>query len=208
MNKYVYRLCYHKKGNLKYISFIDFTKFIIRASIRAQIPILYSQGFNPMPLISFSIPVPIGVESKREWLDLTLKERLPEDFIMKEWNDQLISDVQFYECYFLKNPKDSIDVKYIKYEIEIFHQSSDLLLKDLNIFYSKDSFNILVRRGEKIKELNLKEYIMELRIEEKKKVNIIALTKVVAGSLIRGEEILEIFSYRPLIINQVRELLL
>ncbi len=207
MNKYVYRLCYYKKGNLKYISFRDFTKFIIRALIRTQIPVLYSQGFNPMPLISFSIPVPIGVESKREWLDLTLKEKLPEDFIMKEWNKQLTSDVQFYECYFLKNLKNSIDVKYIKYELEIFHQSSNLLFEDLNIFYSKDSFNILVRRGEKIKELNLKEYLLELRIEEEK-FNINALTKVVDGSLIRGEEILEIFSYRPLIINQVRELLL
>lgn len=207
MNKYVYRLCYYKKGNLKYIGFRDFTKFIVRALIRTKIPILYSQGFNPMPLISFAIPVPIGVESRREYLDLTLKEELSEDFIMKEWNEQLISDVQFYECYFLKNPKDSMDVRYIKYELEVFHQSSDLLLEDLNIFYSKDSFNILVRRGEKIKELDLKEYLMELSMEEKK-VNITALTRVVDGSLIRGEEILEIFSYKPLIINQVRELLL
>lgn len=207
MNKYVYRLCYYKKGNLKYIGFRDFTKFIVRALIRTKIPILYSQGFNPMPLISFAIPVPIGVESRREYLDLTLKEELSEDFIMKEWNEQLISDVQFYECYFLKNPKDSMDVRYIKYELEVFQQSSDLLLEDLNIFYSKDSFNILVRRGEKIKELDLKEYLMELSMEEKK-VNITALTRVVDGSLIRGEEILEIFSYKPLIINQVRELLL
>ncbi|MEN2984003.1 MAG: TIGR03936 family radical SAM-associated protein [Dictyoglomaceae bacterium] len=208
MNNYVYRLCYYKIGSLKYISFRDFTKSIIRALRRTEIPILYSQGFNPMPVISFSIPVPVGVESKREWLDIVLREKVSEDFIIKEWNKQLNLDSQFYECYFLKDKKEPIEIKFIKYNLEIFSQSLEFLYEDLNIFYSKNLFNILVRRGEKIKELNLKEYLVEIKIEEDKNINIHALTKVINGSLIRGEEILEIFSYKPLLINQVRELLL
>lgn len=208
MNKYVYRLCYYKRGNLKYIGFRDFTKFIIRALRRTSIPVLYSQGFNPMPIISFSLPVPIGVESNREWLDIFLKEKVTEDFIIEEWNKQLSLDVQFYECYFLKDKKSAINVKYIKYEMEIFHHSLELLYNDLNKFFSKDFLNILVRRGERIKELNLKEYLEELKIKKEKNISINVLTKVINGSLVRGEEILEIFSYKPLIINQIRELLL
>ncbi|MCX7846088.1 MAG: TIGR03936 family radical SAM-associated protein [Dictyoglomaceae bacterium] len=208
MNKYVYRLCYYKTGNLKYISFKDFTKFIIRALRRTTIPILYSQGYNPMPIISFSIPVPVGVESKREWLEVSLREKMPEDLIMKEWNRQLSLDVQFYECYFLKDDKNSMEVRYIKYEMEVYHHSLDLLYEDLRVFHSRDSFNILVRRGEKIKELNLKEYLEELKIKEEKNIYINVLTKIINGSLIRGEEILDIFSYKPLLINQIRELLL
>jgi radical SAM-linked protein len=95
MNKYIYRLCYYKKGNLKYVSFTDFTRFLIRALRRTSIPVLYSQGFNPQPLVSFSIPIPVGVESKREWLDISLYERVPEDFILREWNRELTFDVQF-----------------------------------------------------------------------------------------------------------------
>jgi radical SAM-linked protein len=208
MNKYIYRLCYYKKGNLKYVSFTDFTRFLIRALRRTSIPVLYSQGFNPQPLVSFSIPIPVGVESKREWLDISLYERVPEDFILREWNRELTFDVQFYECYFLGNSKDSLKVNYIRYEIEIFHPSLELLYNDLKEFYLKDTFNILVRRGEKIKAIDLRKYLENLNIDNKENIIINALVKIIDGGLIRGEEILEIFSYKPLMINQVRELLI
>lgn len=208
MNKYIYRLCYYKKGDLKYVSFKDFSQFLIRALRRTSIPVLYSQGFNPQPLLSFSIPVPVGVESRREWLDISLYERVPEDFILREWNKELTSDVQFYECYFLGNSKNSLKVKYIKYEIETFHPSLELLYNDLKEFYLRNTFNILVRRGERIKEIDLRKYLEDLNIENKENIIINVLVKVIDDGLIRGEEILEIFSYKPLIINQIRELLI
>ncbi|MGB9857678.1 MAG: TIGR03936 family radical SAM-associated protein [Dictyoglomaceae bacterium] len=208
MNKYIYRLCYYKKGNLKYVSFKDFSQFLIRALRRTSIPVLYSQGFNPQPLLSFSIPVPVGVESRREWLDISLYEKVPEDFILREWNKELTPDVQFYECYFLGNSKNSLKVKHIKYEMELFHPSLELLYNDLKEFYLRHTFNILVRRGERIKEIDLRKYLENLNIENKENVIINVLVKVIDGGLIRGEEILEIFSYKPLIINQIRELLI
>ncbi|WP_258189068.1 DUF2344 domain-containing protein [Candidatus Hakubella thermalkaliphila] len=39
---------------------------------RAALPILYSQGFNPRPQISFGPPPPVGVESEGEYADLML----------------------------------------------------------------------------------------------------------------------------------------
>lgn len=208
MNKFIYRLCYYRKGNLKYVSFIDFSRFLIRALRRTSIPVIYSQGFNPQPIISFSMPIPVGVESKREWLDISLSKKIPEDFILEEWNKELTSDVQFYECHYLENSKKPLDVKYIRYELEVYYPFLDSLYNDLELFFLKEEYNILVRRGEKIKKMDLKRHLKKLEICKKENIFISALVEVIDGALIRGEEILEIFSYKPLLINQIRELLI
>jgi hypothetical protein len=54
----------------------------------------------------------------------------------------------------------------------------------------------------------LRKYLENLNIDNKENIIINALVKIIDGGLIRGEEILEIFSYKPLMINQVRELLI
>lgn len=45
-----------------------------RALRRAHLPIAYSEGFNPRPLLSFSLALPTGCESSAEYVDLRFKE--------------------------------------------------------------------------------------------------------------------------------------
>jgi len=209
MDIYKYRLCYYKKGNIKFVGFIDLTRFIIRALRRTNLPVHYSCGFNPQPRISFSIPIPVGVESKREWIEIYLSKKISEKYILEEWNRQLPIELQFYECYYVEDLKDKLDVKFINYELEIFHHDIELLLKDIGRFYNLKSYNILVRRGEKIKILDLKDFINEIEINKNKdKILIIAKTFYKNNNLIRGEEIINIFTYKPFIKNQVREILI
>jgi len=82
-------------------------------------------------------------------------------------------------------------------------------LEDIERFKNNDKVYILVRRGEKIKEIDLKRYIYDIKIEKRdNRYNIELKTKKIEDSIIRGEEFLEIFSYKPLLINQVREVIL
>ena len=48
-----------------------------RALRRAAMPLAFSQGFHPMPLLSFGRALPVGVESQAEWFALTLHKNLP-----------------------------------------------------------------------------------------------------------------------------------
>ena len=48
-----------------------------RALRRAAMPLAFSQGFHPMPLLSFGRALPVGVESQAEWFALTLHKDLP-----------------------------------------------------------------------------------------------------------------------------------
>jgi radical SAM-linked protein len=45
---------------------------ILRALRRARLPMAYSQGFHPKPKVAFGPALPVGVESRCEYLDLEL----------------------------------------------------------------------------------------------------------------------------------------
>jgi radical SAM family uncharacterized protein/radical SAM-linked protein len=57
----------------RYIGHLDFINLITRAMQRANIPIEYSQGYTPRPKISFGPPLPLGMTSQAEYLDLQLQ---------------------------------------------------------------------------------------------------------------------------------------
>lgn len=73
---------YTKLGRMKFISHLDTMRLFQRAITRANIPILYSQGFHPHPLMVLGNPLPLGMESASEFMELELSEDFPvEEFL-------------------------------------------------------------------------------------------------------------------------------
>lgn len=209
--KIVYRLTFYKKGLLKYLGTNDLLSVINRALRRAEIPVRYSQGYNPRPIISLGFPCPVGVESYREYLDVELIENIEEETFKRNINKELPKDLQFYEVVKLEKKTSIIeDTLGINYEIHVFSHIYEILLRDIEEFQKLDNFRILVRRGSNIKEINLKDYVKEIKFtSEDKSVFVLYVNTLKKGnSIIRGEEILEIFSIKPYILKQKREVIL
>lgn len=68
------RITFGKYGPLKYISHLDLAKVWERTLRRANLPILYTQGFNTRPRIQLACPLPLGITSECEILDIALRE--------------------------------------------------------------------------------------------------------------------------------------
>ncbi len=64
------RFKYIKSDELKYIAHLDTLRVFTRAIRRAKLPVSYSQGFNPHPLISFVMPLSLGFTSNCEFVDI------------------------------------------------------------------------------------------------------------------------------------------
>lgn len=75
------RIIFTKGEEVKYISHLDLMRLWERALRRANIPLLYSKGYNPRPRISIAAPLAVGFTGRREVMDLIL-ERItsPLDF--------------------------------------------------------------------------------------------------------------------------------
>ena len=71
------RIRFSKRGRAKYISHLDLMRAMSRAVRRADLPLWYTEGFNPHPYLSFALPLPLGQEGLREAMDIRLLEDMP-----------------------------------------------------------------------------------------------------------------------------------
>ena len=84
-----YILKYSRGDEVKYISHLDFVRFIGRVVRRADIPFLYSQGFNPHPLLTVALPLSVGVTAEGELMKIGFDCDMPGEEIKKRLNDAL-----------------------------------------------------------------------------------------------------------------------
>ena len=72
---------YHKEPALRFISHLDVQRTLHRALVRAAIPVRYSAGFNPHPLLSFATALSTGMAGDAEYFDVQLcGPMLPAEF--------------------------------------------------------------------------------------------------------------------------------
>lgn len=70
------RLRFAKRGDLRLVSHHDLMRCLERALRRAGLPMAYSQGFNPRPKVVFPLALALGIEGRREVVELELAEPL------------------------------------------------------------------------------------------------------------------------------------
>ncbi len=71
------RLLYTKGEAVKFISHMDEFRLWERSLRRADLPLLYKQGFNPQPHIQFAAPLGVGFTGVDEPIDIVLSPPVP-----------------------------------------------------------------------------------------------------------------------------------
>lgn len=69
------RLRYAKVGKVRFTGHRDVVRMWERALRRSGLPVAWSEGFSPHPLLSFGLALPTGAESWAEYLDVVLRDR-------------------------------------------------------------------------------------------------------------------------------------
>jgi len=72
-----YRLYYARLDEARWISHLELMTMIHRGLRRSQLPLCFTQGFHPLPRVSFYGALPLGVESLAEVMDLELAGDIP-----------------------------------------------------------------------------------------------------------------------------------
>ena len=152
-----YYLRYEKTEKTKYVSHLDFVRMFGRALRRAKLPIAFSEGFNPHPLLTFALPLSVGYTSECEILEITLTENLPPKEVMDALNSVLPEGVKINEAYEGKSRMKALDnALYIVYP----ERTPDLILPFLSME------NILIEKKTKsgIKETDIRPDIKNIKI--------------------------------------------
>ncbi len=73
------RLTYEKGEAIKFISHQDEFRLWERTLRRADLPLLYKQGFNPQPHMHFTSPLGVGITGVSEFIDIVFASPIPLD---------------------------------------------------------------------------------------------------------------------------------
>ncbi len=73
-----YRLEYSKLDEAKWLSHLELMNIFYRSLRRSGLPLQFTQGFHPLPRVSFHGALPVGVESLMETMDIELRQLYPQ----------------------------------------------------------------------------------------------------------------------------------
>lgn len=89
------RIQYVKKDRLKFLSHLEMVRFMERTFRRMELPLKFSQGFNPHPKISFAAPLSVGVSSEAEIVEVELTESIDVDAFLEKHKETVPSALEF-----------------------------------------------------------------------------------------------------------------
>ena len=115
------RLGFSRGEEVKFLSHLDLMRLWERAFRRAGIPLAYSQGFTPHPRISLAAPLPIGVTSEAELMDVWLTKWLPPNSFLAAIRRQLPHGISLNEVWILglSVPSLQSQVRWAEYRVEL-----------------------------------------------------------------------------------------
>jgi radical SAM family uncharacterized protein/radical SAM-linked protein len=92
------RIGYRKLGRTAYASHLDLVRSLPRMLRRVGLPLYYSEGFRPLPRITFGPALPVGTASLCEHVDVRLREvEHPDlDELCERLNDVAIDGIEFF----------------------------------------------------------------------------------------------------------------
>lgn len=176
------RLRFSKTGRLKYISHLDINRAMSRALKRAQIPLWYTEGFNPHPYMSFSLPLSLGVESLCESVDLRIIGDITNDELKNRLNNVLPQDIKIVDVY--DDFRDNSEIVFSDYVYKFEFKDNETAFEKIKNVLSSDEI-IALKKGKQgrkrvMKETNIKSFIDKYSISIRNDVIVLNI-RLLAG---------------------------
>ena len=166
------RITFGKSGPLKYTSSLDVAKIWERVLRRAQLPILYTRGFNTRPRIQLAMPLPLGITSECEILDIALRERIVVD--QASLTDRLITvspaGLSIYAIKEVDLRTSALQSRITSAEYRISFQDPiepTLLCQRISDILERDSIVVEKTRKRKRSVMDLRPLIVSLHVDER-----------------------------------------
>ena len=162
------RITFVKGEPIKYISHLDLMRTWERALRRAQVPLAYSEGFNPRPKISIASALPVGFTGRGEVMDIVLSRHISPYNLIKRLKPHLPPglEVLSVEEVYLRLPSLQSQMRYAEYRVVV--ESEETLAemeKRVEQMLSTQSLSRQRERKGRVTEYDLRPLIDDLWIE-------------------------------------------
>ncbi len=162
---FTYRVHYSRLGDSRFYGHLELLQLIFRVLHRAELPLLFSGGFNPSPRVSFSQALPVGVESRVESFDMDLSQPLSslEDTV-DQLNKQLPETIRVSAV--VVASRNTATSSLATYEIRSRAMAPEAVKDKIRQFFSQETFIIDRFRKNRHKALDLRPLVTRIELDE------------------------------------------
>jgi radical SAM-linked protein len=167
-DRYRLRLLFSKKPQIKYISHLDLSLTWERALRRAQIPLAYSQGFNPRPRMQFASGLPLGTSGTSEIVDIILTEPVQSEEVLARIRAALPAGIGLHSAREvpLKSPTLQQLLRQAEYEVWVETDLSEVTLaRRIADLLAADRVVQARLRRRRAEEVDLRPWLHELQLD-------------------------------------------
>jgi radical SAM-linked protein len=161
--KFHFLVRFTKKDRARYLSHRELLNLIEQSLRRADIPLAFSEGFNPRPKISFPTALSLGISSDDEIISIQLSEWLKPEDILHKLNQQLIRGITVSNIEPLKHDTSSDFCVEYKITLPDELQFTEDMIKN----WFKAPSQIVQRHipGRDTRTINLKDYVRKIELK-------------------------------------------
>lgn len=160
------RIFFTKTGMAKYISHLDLMRCMSRAFKRAQIPLWFTEGFNPHLFMTFARPLSLGQESLCEVVDVRLVGEMTFKEMQTRMNAVLPRDITVVGV--AKPVHKPSEIAVAEYAIKLFTDSPNALCEHIQSGFEAQQITVLkkAKQGRKKieKEIDIKPNVLWFEI--------------------------------------------
>lgn len=165
-----YILKYSRDERVKYISHLDFIRLFHRTIRRADIPFVFSQGFNPHPVMTVSQPLSVGVTSDCEYMKVGFDGDFSSEELCQRINASFPPGYTMLAAKRLENKEiDITKINRAEYIVEAEYSGKF----DVEAFFANQTLTVMKKTKSGEKESNIRPYIYDLKIIDKNDKEII-----------------------------------
>jgi radical SAM-linked protein len=162
------RVTFCRGEEVKYITHLDLMRFWERALRRAAIPLAYSEGYSPTPRISLAAPLPVGVTSSGELMDVYLSQRVTPYHFIKAVSEQLPAGMAIGEVreVGLGLPSLQSQVRWSEYQVDVpSERSGEEVQEALAQLLAAESLSWQHQRDKEMRRYDLRALVHDLWLE-------------------------------------------
>lgn len=152
---------FEKMGRMSWFSHLDLQNTMQRALRRAQLPVAYSQGFNPHVLTSFATALSVGCQSRGEVMEVEMAGEIsPEEFAEK-LNACLPDGLKVRRCALVPDSAPALMAKVAEAGYDITAPNADLT-QAVEAFLKAEEVMVEKRSKTKTRLVNIRPMVHEI----------------------------------------------
>ncbi len=161
MSKKKFRLFFSKLGPARYISHLELIRLLIRALRRTGLDMVFSEGYHPMPKLSFSCAMPVGTESVCETADVELYNHVSSGALKEKLNAELPDGIEISDVKDITGKGKNVVIRESHYHIDM--TGLEINRQDMDSFINLNYFGVVKRTKKGEKEVDARKMVKGIR---------------------------------------------